>query len=113
MGDLPTMDLVRQLLDEKHMLTVEHTLAHWKQDMYLPSAVIDRTNRDAWHKQGSPLLNQRVRDDVDKRLAAYQPIETDPATVNEMLRMIREGLYEGELPEIPAQLKHGWPGKTD
>lgn len=107
MDDLPTIHLVRELLAEKHFLTTAHTLKYWKSDMYYPSTVIDRTNRDTWKKTGSRTLPQRVRAEVDQRLAAYQPIETEAAIVEEMRRLIRDGLYEGDLPEIPAHLMPG------
>ncbi len=100
-GDLPTIDLVRQLLDEKHMLTVEHTQTHWRETLYFPSSVIDRTNRDNWLKAGSHTLPDRTRAELLRRLAAYQPLATDPRADAEMVRMIKEGLYSDEpLPAI-------------
>jgi len=101
--DLPTIDLVRQLLEEKHMLTADHTQKYWKDELYFPGPVIDRTSRDNWLKAGGPTLPQRVRAEVDKRLAAYQPIVTDPRAEAEMRRMIRDGLYSAEpLPNVPT-----------
>ena len=39
---------------------------------------------------------------MDRRLAAYQGVETDPAIVAEMERIIRSGLVEQEqLPVVP------------
>ena len=38
--DLPTLDLVRGLLDEQHMITAEHTMKHWPQELYLPGRVV-------------------------------------------------------------------------
>src|SRR5690606_30770264 len=43
--DLPTLDLVRQLIDEQHMITAEHTMKYWPEELYLPAPVIDRQNR--------------------------------------------------------------------
>src|SRR6185503_13472943 len=45
LGDLPTIDLARQLLDEKHLLTSEHTLQHWPQELYLPGPTFDRDRK--------------------------------------------------------------------
>ena len=99
--DLPTVELVRQLLDERHMLTVDHTQKYWRSELYFPSPVIDRTNRDNWLKAGGLTLPQRARAEVDKRLAAYQPIGTDPHADAEMRRLIKDGLYSDEpLPSV-------------
>lgn len=104
LDDLPTIDLVRQLLDEQHLITAEHTLAHWPHSLYLPDGVIDRLNRENWQKAGSPTLAQRAKTAVTQRLAAYTPIETDPGTDAEMRRLIQSGV-KGDTP-LPAVPKH-------
>jgi trimethylamine--corrinoid protein Co-methyltransferase len=102
--DLPTVDLVRQLLDEQHLITAEHTLAHWPQSLYLPDGVIDRLNRENWQKAGSPTLAERAKTAVTQRLAAYRPIETDSNIDAEMRRLIKSGM-KADIP-LPAVPKH-------
>jgi trimethylamine--corrinoid protein Co-methyltransferase len=100
--DLPTLDLVRHLLDEKHLITAEHTLKYWPEELYLPSTLIDRDNRENWVKQGSHDLIERANTEVDKRLNAYVPPDTDPALDAELRRIIQVGMKEGiELPAVP------------
>jgi len=101
--DLPTLELVRDLLDEQHLITAEHTMTHWPQELYLPGSVIDRDNRENWQKAGQSTLEQRAYNEVERRLAAYEPIETDAKVDAEMRRLIRAGMVDGErpLPPIP------------
>ena len=100
--DLPTMDLVRDLMENDHLITSPHTLKHWPQELYLTDPVFDRENREAWEKAGSPSLTQRARDDVERRLATYVPIATDPAIDAEMRRLVQSGTQgERELPVLP------------
>lgn len=102
--DLPTLDLVRQLLDEQHLITAEHTLSHWPQSLYLPDGVIDRLNRENWQKAGSQTLAQRAKTAVSQRLAAYTPIDTDPSLMAEMRRLIQTGMTQDRpWPAIPKQ----------
>ncbi len=104
--DIPTVDMARALLEEEHMITAEHTLKHWPEQLYLPNGVIDRQNRENWQKAGSPDLLQRTHAEVERLLAAYEPIETDPAIVAEMHRIIHSGLVEQtELPHVPPHVK--------
>jgi trimethylamine--corrinoid protein Co-methyltransferase len=99
--DLPTVDLVRQLLQDQHLLIADHTLKYWTEEMYLPGPAFDRLNRDNWQKAGRPTLHQRTLAEVDRILAAHQPIETDPLAVAEMRRLIQSGLEESDtLPEV-------------
>ena len=54
-------------------------------------------------KAGGKDTYQRAVDEVDRRLAAYRPIETDPAVDAELQRIIRSGLdSQTVLPSLPA-----------
>jgi trimethylamine--corrinoid protein Co-methyltransferase len=100
--DLPVLPLVRALIAEQHLITAEHTLKHWPEELYLPGPAIDRDNRENWNKAGQPQLRERVFNEVEQRLAAYQPPETDPRLVQEMQQIIQAGMREGEvLPVVP------------
>jgi hypothetical protein len=80
-----------------------HTTAHWPAELYLPGPVIDRDNREAWLKAGGKDTYGRACDEVDRRLAAYRQLETDPAIVEEMRAVVRSGLVaQDRLPEVPA-----------
>jgi trimethylamine--corrinoid protein Co-methyltransferase len=108
--DLPVRPLVETQLAELHLITAPHTLRHWEEHLYLPGAVYDRKNREAWERAGAKSLWQRAVDEVEQRLAAYTPIETDPLAVAEMERLIRGGMETGAaLPTVP-----GWraPGSA-
>lgn len=103
LDDVPTLDLVRELLAEQHLITAGHTLAHWPSELYLTQPATDRTNRETWQKQGNQAFDQRAKAEVTRRLAAYEPIETDTAVVAEMARIIKSGLLTQEqLPDIPV-----------
>jgi len=100
--DLPTGDLVHHLLAEQHLITSPHTIEHWRRELYLTDPIIDRDNREAWEKAGSKQLPERVREAVDRRLAAYRPIGTDPAVDAELRRLVQSGLErQPELPTLP------------
>jgi trimethylamine methyltransferase MttB len=87
---------------DQHLIMADHTTRHWPEELYLPSAIVDRDNREAWMRQGSKDTYQRAREEVDRRLGAYHQLETDPAIDAELRRIIRSGLVDQErLPEIP------------
>lgn len=103
MDDLPTLDLARELLAEQHLITAEHTLTHWPQELYLTKPTTDRTNRETWQKLGGHTFEQRAKLEVMERLAKYEPIVTDTAVLTEMQRLIKAGLVnQVELPEVAA-----------
>jgi trimethylamine--corrinoid protein Co-methyltransferase len=114
MEDIPTVELVHQLLQSQHLLVADHTLKYWPEEMYLPGPAFDRLNRDNWEKAGQPTLHQRTLAEVERVLAAYHPVETDPLALAEMRRLIQSGLLESDtLPEITlAEHEAAAPVKT-
>ncbi|MCB0081626.1 MAG: trimethylamine methyltransferase family protein, partial [Caldilineaceae bacterium] len=99
--DLPTIDLVRAQLAEEHMVTANHTLKYWQQQLYLPSTVYDRKNRENWEQAGSKKLWARVVAEAEARLAAYEPLATEPTIDREMRRLIQTGMETARpLPTI-------------
>src|SRR5215218_9655723 len=100
--DLPAQQLVDDVRANDHLITSPHTLKHWPSQLYLTDQVIDRENRETWQKAGSRDLYRRACDEVETRLAAYTPIETDPLLDTEMRRMIVAGMSAAApLPELP------------
>ena len=105
--DLPARSLVDDVRANDHLITSPHTLKHWPQELYLTDPVIDRENRETWIKQGSRDLQARAAEQVEKRLAAYVQIATDPAADAEMRRIILAGLKDQkELPVLPPPPEH-------
>jgi trimethylamine--corrinoid protein Co-methyltransferase len=102
LDDLPTTDLIRRLMADQHLIMAEHTLAHWPAELYLTGPVVDRDNRENWLKRGGLDAAARATAEVDRRLGAYRPIQTDPAVDAELRRIIRSGLREQDrLPDLP------------
>jgi trimethylamine--corrinoid protein Co-methyltransferase len=102
LDDLPVDDLIDQLMADQHLIMAEHTMAHWPSELYLPSAIVERDNRENWTKAGAKDTYQRAIAEVEHRLAAYRPLETDPAIDAELRRIIASGLEsQRELPYVP------------
>ena len=101
-NDLPTSDLVADLMRDDHLITSPHTLEMWPKELYLTDPVIDRANRETWEETGSKSLVDRANEEVEERLASYTPIETDAAIDEAMRDLITAGFESQEkLPELP------------
>src|SRR5215212_9132014 len=106
--DLPTRELVDQLLAEQHLIMADHTTRHWPSELYLPSRLWDRDNRENWAKAGGLDAHRRAVVDVERRLAAYEPVETDPLLDAELQRIIRSGLVsQTDLPSVAPPASDG------
>ncbi len=102
LDDLPAGELIDQLMVDQHLIMAPHTLAHWPEELYLPSPMWERDNRENWLKAGGLDSAARAAVEVERHLAAYQPIETDAAVVTEMQEIIRAGMVDQtDLPWVP------------
>ena len=102
LDDLPTQDLVDHVINQGHMLTLPQTLEHWTRELYQTDPVIDRTTRDTSDLDAGPDLVARAVQQVEHRLARYEPFETDPVVEKEMQRIILCGLEsQDKLPDLP------------
>src|SRR5215210_7391462 len=102
LGDLPVDALIDQLMADQHLIMAPHTTEHWPDELFLPAAIIDRDNREAWLRAGGKEIDERAADEVERRLAVYRQLETDPAVDAELQRILRSGLTEQtDLPELP------------
>src|SRR4029079_5601468 len=100
--DLPVDALIDQLMADQHLIMAEHTMAHWPEELYLPSAIVARDNRENWTKAGAKDTYQRSIDEVERRLARYHQVETDPVLDLALQRVIRSRLTsQTELPVVP------------
>jgi trimethylamine--corrinoid protein Co-methyltransferase len=110
LDDLPSGHLVDHLTNEGHLITAAQTLEHWPKELYLTDPVIDRTTRDTAEKTAGPSLLERACEQVETRLAKYQPFETDTAIDAAMREIITSGFESQErLPDLPPPPD---PGKT-
>jgi len=101
LDDLPADDLVNELLQQGDLLASPHTQKYWRQELYMTGPSIDRDNRLNWEESGSRELNGRACDEVEQRLAAYEPIETGPDVDNALRELVSSGLKEQtSLPKL-------------
>jgi trimethylamine--corrinoid protein Co-methyltransferase len=104
--DLPTTNLVRQLLADQHLIMADHTMTNWPSELYLPGPAWDRENRENWLAAGGRDAYAAACDEVDRRLASFPGIETDPAIATELEAIVRSGLVEQTvlpaMPPLPA-----------
>ena len=100
--DLPTDSLIQELLEENHLLTAEHTLEHWPEELYLPGPMVDRTNWDQWEMQGSKDWRHRAAETIDEILDDYD-VEPLDAAIHHEIREIFVKTCNVENVELPAR----------
>ena len=95
LDDLPTTELIDQLMADQHLIMADHTMRHWP-ERALPAEPDRRSRqpRELDARLARKDTYQRAIDEVERRLAAYHQLETDPAVDAELRRIIRSGLVD-------------------
>lgn len=92
--DLPSAELISELVRDKHLLTSEHTLQYWQDELYLPGPMVDRTNWDQWEDQGSHDWRARSNQIIDELLASYEVEPLDQKIHTEIHELFRRTCKE-------------------
>jgi trimethylamine--corrinoid protein Co-methyltransferase len=103
--DLPAAALIEELVRDKHLLTSEHTLARWPEELYLPGPMVDRTNWDQWREQGEHDWRARANQVIDETLAAYELAPLPSSLHAEIREMFVKTSREEEAFSLPALLE--------
>ena len=98
------LDLVRSSGHRADYLSRPHTLNWFREEFYIPSAVIDRGPVDAWERSGARTSAERASERVENLLKTYQPSPLS-ADLRAELKSIAAGAARRagmqELPELP------------
>jgi hypothetical protein len=100
--DLPAAELLAILVRDKHLLTSEHTLTRWPEELYLPGPMVDRTNWDQWTEAGSHDWRARANQVIDETLAAYETEPLPSGQHAEIREMFVKTCREQEAFTLPA-----------
>ena len=87
--DMPASDLIAELVRDKHLLTSEHTLQYWPEELYLPGPMVDRTNWDQWEDQGSNDWRARSNQIINELLGSYEVEPLDEKLHTEIQDLFR------------------------
>jgi len=67
------LDLIRQVGHTGNFMATRHTKKWFRQELFIPSPVVDRDFRRNWEEKGSKDATQRAHERVEALLAAYRP----------------------------------------
>ncbi len=83
-NDFPSSPLIRELINEQHLMISEHTLKYREEEHFVPGPIIDRKNLGRWLKDGEQNLNERSHREVKKLLLSYQQNDMEKEIVNDL-----------------------------
>ena len=67
------MEVVRQVGHAGNFLVTPHTRRWFREELFIPSPVVDRDFRRGWESKGSLDTTERAHRRVEEIIAAYEP----------------------------------------
>ena len=78
------LDIIRQVGHAGNFLTTRHTRRWFREELFIPSPVVDRDFRRNWETKGSLDVTERAHRRVEETIAAYEPKELPAAIAREL-----------------------------
>jgi trimethylamine--corrinoid protein Co-methyltransferase len=95
------LDIVRDLGHKADYLGHPHTMKWFRDELYIPSEVIDRDTLEEWEKKGSKSTWERAQDRVNSLLAQYQPSPISDEVRKELRDLTTKAANKAGMKRLP------------
>ena len=93
--------LMRALGHHGNFLATEHTRRWFREEQYIPSAVIDRAFQNTWENRGAKNIVQRARERAKALIAEYQPPNVSAEVCKELKAVMTRAARRYGMDELP------------
>ena len=97
------VDLIRQVGHAGNFLATPHTRRWFRQELFMPSEVVDRDFRGDWEAKGSKDVVQRAHERAEALIAAYQPRELPAALAEELEAITLRAAQAAGMDRLPVR----------
>jgi trimethylamine--corrinoid protein Co-methyltransferase len=95
------LDIIQELGHKANYLGHRHTLRWYREELYIPSEVIDRDTLEAWEKKGSKSTWERAQDRVNSLLTQYQPSPMPDEVKKELRDITTKAANQAGMKKLP------------
>jgi trimethylamine--corrinoid protein Co-methyltransferase len=92
--DRLAVDVVHAVGPAGNFLAEEHTVRHFREELWLPGPIWTRQPYDLWRSDGGTSFGERLRQHVAGTLAAHHPEPLDEALAGEIDRIVEHATQE-------------------
>ena len=97
------VDLIRQVGHAGSFLTTEHTRRWFREELFIPSPVVDRDFRSTWGAKGGLDVVQRAHERVESLIAVCQPRDLPADVVAELEAITLRAAQAAGLDRLPMR----------
>ncbi|MHA1345450.1 MAG: trimethylamine methyltransferase family protein [Candidatus Heimdallarchaeaceae archaeon] len=82
-------NLLKEFDKKTHLLSHDHTLKWFREELYLPSTVVDRSTNEEWINNGRKSTVQRTKERVEKLLSKYPGVSLDNDIIEDLTKIMK------------------------
>jgi trimethylamine--corrinoid protein Co-methyltransferase len=97
------LEIIRQVGHAGNFLGIPHTRRWFREELFIPSPVVDRDFRRNWEAQGSLDVAERAHRRVAQVVAAYEPQEPPVEVVRELEAVTVRAAQAAGMDRLPAR----------
>jgi trimethylamine--corrinoid protein Co-methyltransferase len=97
------VDLIRQVGHAGNFLATQHTRRWFREELYIPSEVVDRDFRRDWERKGGQDTLRRAHHRAEALIDAYEPKDLSTDVIAELegiVRLAAKAVGMDQLPRI-------------
>lgn len=87
-------DVINKVGPGGNYLAEEHTVEHFREELWLPSLAWTRQSWDIWQNEGASSMAERALDEVNRILASHKPEPIDQTLAKEVDRIVESAKRE-------------------
>ncbi|RME46820.1 MAG: hypothetical protein D6791_07315 [Chloroflexi bacterium] len=95
------LEIIRLVGHSGNFLTTSHTRRWFREELFIPSPVIDRDFRRNWEAKGSLDITERAHQQVEELIAAYEPRELPAEVVRELEAVTQRAARTAGMDRLP------------
>jgi trimethylamine--corrinoid protein Co-methyltransferase len=99
--DFPSRPLFEELLREGHLLIAAHTRKHLREQIRVPSPVIERAPFGRWREEGETTLGARAAREVARLIGAWTPSRVPDAAKQALRERMAHAARTAGMEELP------------
>jgi trimethylamine--corrinoid protein Co-methyltransferase len=97
------VEIIRQVGHAGNFLSTPHTRRWFREELFIPSPVIDRDFRRNWEAKGSLASTERAHQRVEEVIAAYEPRELPIEVARELESITLRAAQAAGLDRLPTR----------
>jgi trimethylamine--corrinoid protein Co-methyltransferase len=95
------LDIIRQVGHAGNFLTTRHTRRWFREELFIPSGVVDRDFRRNWEAKGSLDAAARAHNRVEEVIAAYEPKPLPDEIAQELEKITLQAAQAAGMDSLP------------